>query len=103
MYPQVRPLLERLRDRGQIKVAQPVFRVLDPKKALETACKRVGFPHFSPRAMRRMFIVRALERGVDVRVLARWQGHVDGGVLLMKVYGRWIRGQHEQRMASMLT
>jgi integrase len=102
MYPQVRPLLERLRDRGQVKVGQPVFRVLDPKKALETACKRLTVPHFSPRAMRRMFIVRALERGVDVRVLARWQGHADNGALLMKVYGRWIRGQHEQEMASLL-
>jgi hypothetical protein len=48
IYPQVRPLLERLRDRGQIKVGHQVFKVLDPKRALETACKRLGFPHFSP-------------------------------------------------------
>ena len=102
LYGQLVPLLTRLAAQGRIAVGQPVFKVRDPKKALMSACDRLALPRFSPRALRRMFIVRALERGVDVRVLARWQGHSDGGVLIMKVYGRWVRGQHEQAMANLL-
>jgi len=29
-----------------------------------------------------MFITRAIERGVDVKVIASWQGHRDGGKLI---------------------
>ena len=42
MFPSVRPLLERLRQRGQIIPGRPVFKVRDPKKALQAACKRLG-------------------------------------------------------------
>ena len=51
--------------------------------------------------MRRMFITRAIELGVDVKVIAQWQGHQDGGVLILKTYSH-VRALHSQRMAQLL-
>jgi integrase len=81
MFPAVRPLLEKLRGRGQIKTGHPVFRIRDPKKALRSACKRLGILLFSASAFRRLFCTRAIENGVDFKTLAKWQGDQDGGVL----------------------
>jgi hypothetical protein len=33
-----------------------------------------------------MFMARAIERGVDVKVIAEWQGHKDGGKLILDTY-----------------
>src|SRR5205085_1433996 len=70
LFPQVRPLLEKLKERGQIKLGEPVFKVRDPKKALGNACERLQFPNFSPRSLRRCFITRAVERGIDFKTIA---------------------------------
>ena len=51
-----------------------IFKIADAKKALAGACRRLGYPAFSQRSLRRMFITRAIERGVDVKVIAEWQG-----------------------------
>jgi hypothetical protein len=52
--------------------------------------------------MRRYFITKALRLGVDVPTIARWQGHRDGGVLIMSVYGDIVRMDHSQKMAALL-
>ena len=102
MYPQALPILGRLRDEGRIQVGKPVFTWRSPEVALVHACKRLGFPRFTPRSLRRLFILRALERGIDPRVVAAWQGHVDGGTLVLRVYGAFIGREHAQQMASKL-
>ena len=66
LFPQLRPLLERL-CHGKAH-NEPVFRIADAKKSLAGACRRLSYPLFSQRSLRRMFIVRAIERGVDVKV-----------------------------------
>ena len=33
-----------------------------------------------------MFIVEAYRAGVDVKTIAKWQGHQDGGKLIMDTY-----------------
>ena len=85
IYPQLRPLLEKT---FHARVPKPtgdekVFRLKDAKKAISGACKRLGLPAYSHRAFRRMFITRAIERGVDVKVIAAWQGHRNGGKLIL--------------------
>lgn len=65
------------------------------------ACRKLGFPLFSPRSFRRAFIVRALERGIDPRCVAAWQGHRDA-MLVLKVYGHIIAPAHNQAMAQLL-
>jgi integrase len=91
LYPQLRSLLERL-------VAgksgnEHVFRIKDAKRAIAAACRRLKLPAYSHRSFRRMFITRAIERGVDVKVIADWQGHKDGGKLILDTYSRCIRNE----------
>ncbi len=44
-----------------------------------TACERLGCLQFDHRAFCRMLITNTIEKGIDVKVIAEWQGHVDGG------------------------
>jgi len=101
IFPQLKDLLKRMADRGRIKRGEKVFKVYDPKKCLIQACKRLDFPHFSPRAFRRCFITRAVEKGVDFKTIASWQGHKDGGVLIAKTYSH-LRSEHSKSMAQKL-
>jgi integrase len=101
IFPQLLPLLEKLKAQGNIHVGRPIFRVRDPKKALSAACQRLKLPHFSPRSLRRCFVTRAIERGVDFKTLASWQGHRDGGVLIARTYSH-LRSEHSDNMARKL-
>ena len=101
IFPQVKPLFERLQAKGRIKSGEPVFGVKDPKKALGAACKRLGFLNFSARAFRRCFITRAIEVGIDFKTISSWQGHRDGGVLIAKTYSH-LRNEHSDAMALRL-
>ena len=49
-----------------------------------------------------MFITRAIELGVDVKTIAQWQGHKDGGLLILKTYSH-VRPVHSQRMARLMS
>ena len=49
-----------------------------------------------------MFIVRAIEKGVDVKVIAEWPGHRDGGKLILDTYSH-VNRTHSQRMAHLMT
>jgi hypothetical protein len=49
-----------------------------------------------------MFITRAIEKGIDVKVIAEWQGHKDGGKLILDTYSH-VNPIHSQRMAQLLT
>jgi integrase len=100
IYPQVRALIERLCE-GKKHDAR-LFAIREARKALENACKRLGYPQFTHRSLRRMFITRALERGVDVKVIAGWQGHSDGGKLILQTYSH-VRAPHAERMAQLMT
>src|SRR5437660_11382747 len=84
IFPQVRPLLEKLCE-GKSN-GDRIFRISDAKKALAGACHRLCYPPFSQRSLRRMFITRAIEKRIDVKVIAEWQGHRDGGKLILDTY-----------------
>jgi hypothetical protein len=49
-----------------------------------------------------MFITRALELGIDAQTIASWQGHRDGGQLILRVYAR-VSEEHTRKMASLMT
>jgi integrase len=100
IFPQVRPLLEKLCKRKSN--GYRIFKIADAKKALAGACRRLRYPAFSQRSLRRMFITRAIERGVDVKVIAEWQGHKDGGKLILDTYSH-VNRVHSQRMAQLMT
>jgi integrase len=100
IYPQVRPLIEKLCT-GKAHNA-PLFSISQARKALANSCKRLGFPSFTHRSLRRMFITRAIEKGVDVKVIAEWQGHRDGGKLILQTYSH-VRPEHSNRMAQLMS
>jgi integrase len=99
IYPQLRPLLERLCD--GLRPNEHLFGIATARKALRRACARLDLPRFTERSLRRMFITRALELGVDVQTIARWQGHKDGGKLILDTYGH-VSATHSNRMALMM-
>ncbi len=86
IFPWLKPLLKRLRKAAGPKPRGPVFKVQNVKKALTGATQRLGLPHFTQRNLRAMRIKRLWEQGVDVKVIAQWQGHSDGGKLIMTTY-----------------
>jgi integrase len=100
IFPQLRPLVEKLCE-GKKHDAR-LFAVTQARKALRNACKRLGFPSFTHRSLRRMFVTRAIERGVDVKVVALWQGHRDGGKLILETYSH-VRPEHSNRMAQLMS
>ena len=100
IYPQLRPLVEKLCN-GK-KPNEWLFSINESRKALANACKRLDLPQFTHRSLRRMFITRAIERGVDVKVIAEWQGHGDGGKLILQTYSH-VRPEHSNRMAQLMS
>ena len=102
IYPQARPLLERLKTEGRIVAGKPLFERVCPREAISLACRRLAYPQYSPRSFRRAFIVRALEKGIDPRCVAAWQGHRDA-TLVLRVYGHVIQSKHNEEMAQRLT
>jgi integrase len=99
IYPQVRALLERL-VAGKLG-SETVFRIKDAKRAIAAACRRLQLPAYSHRSFRRMFITRAIEKSVDVKVIAEWQGHKDGGKLILDTYSH-VNRAHSRRMAQLM-
>jgi len=109
IFPQLRPLLERRYAQAQVrnegKPPSPdtkVFSVANAKKAIESACDRLKLPAYTSRSFRRTFITTAIERGVDVKVIAQWQGHRDGGKLILDTYSH-VRPAHSEQMAKLMT
>ena len=44
---------------------------------------------------------RCIELGVDVKVIAQWQGHQDGGKFILSMYS-YVRNVHAEEMAKKL-
>jgi len=109
IYPQVRPLLEkRLALATAANAGNPppvgtkVFSVRDARRAIEAACERLKLLPYTSRSLRRHFITTAIERGVDVKVIAQWQAHQDGGKLILDTYSH-VRPVHSEKMARLMT
>jgi integrase len=101
IYPQLRDILHR-RTRGLKNPGDHLFSIKSASRAVLNACRRLSLPHYSQRSFRRMFITRAIERGVDVKVIAEWQGHRDGGKLILDTYSH-VNPVHSHRMAQLMT
>jgi len=102
IFPQVRPLLERRLGKSAGEAKENVFTVRKASKAIASACRRLRLPSYSHRSFRRMFITRAIELGVDIKVIAEWQGHKDGGKLILDTYSH-VNPSHSHRMSQLLT
>ena len=54
------------------EMMQKSFICYPQKKALITACKKSGLPHFGHHSMRHFFCSNAIEAGCDFKVIAEW-------------------------------
>lgn len=88
IYKHLRPLLEKLHKQFPEGTAatQPIFKIRDAKKALAASCKRLGLHSFSQRNMRQALIRRLWQSQVDHKLISKWQGHQDGGKLILDTY-----------------
>ena len=91
-------MLHRRRDNAP---NERVFKIDNAKRAIANACRYLNLPQYSHLSFRRMFITRAIERGVDVKVIAEWQGHKDGGKLILDTYSH-VNRAHSHRMAQLM-
>lgn len=69
------------------------------KRALQIACRVLGFPSFSHHTFRHYFATRCIVSGVDIPTVAKWLGHTDKGVLLLKTYCHLL-DEHSRAMAE---
>ena len=67
-----------------------VFSMKDGKKGLSAATKALGLPPYSQRDLRGMRITHWLRNLVDLKVISQWQGHSDGGILILSTYAEVI-------------
>ncbi len=87
IYAHLEPLLKRLQEKEPAAPAnQRVFKIRDGKKGLTAACRRLGYPGFSQRNLRQVLIRRLWQSGVDYKLISKWQGHSDGGKLILDTY-----------------
>lgn len=109
LFPKLRPLLERMHSEAIARAKKEgrsfdpdgrVFVIDNARKALTNACERLELPAFTQRNLRQMFIVELYRAGVDVKTIAEWQGHQDGGKLIMDTYTE-VFGADKQRYTSM--
>ena len=90
IYPHLRPFLDDLYERqGKPGDDVKVFKVRSIHIALRNACKRLGYPSYSPRDLRKARIVDLLRKGITPETLSKWQGHKDNGVLIRRTYS-WV-------------
>ena len=101
IFGQAEALVTKLINKPGMKPNDNLFSIKEAKRSLIGACKRLGFTEYSPRALRRMFITRAIEKGMDVKVIAQFQGHTDGGKLILSTYSN-VRNAHAETQAKLL-
>ena len=88
IYPHLKQLLEKIYKKVSqaAPLSQKLFSIKNAHKALTNACHRLGLPHFSQRNIRQALIRRLWQSGVDYKLIAKWQGHRDGGKLILDTY-----------------
>ncbi len=99
LYPALKSLLERMKNHAS---GAKIFQVRDCRNAINKACTRLKIKPFRQHDLRHFFVSNALELGVDVKALASFVGHKDGGKLLLDRYAH-LRDTHAEVQAAKLT
>lgn len=84
-YGWLEPFLVDLFNRREVKRGN-IFKIKSVKQGIWNTCKKLEYPKYSPRNFRQACIVRALRDGVDYKMVAKYQGHTDGGKLISTTY-----------------
>ena len=93
IYPYAKSFLQELwKSRGE-PITGKVFSIATVKRSLDTACQKLGYPHFTILNFRQMFVVRLSRAGVTIKSVSKWIGHKDGGALVMKLYSEVLTNE----------
>jgi integrase len=95
----LRGLLLRLRSERSQQPSDTISQIDSAKRCIATACRRLGYPHFTHHGLRHFFATTCIESGVDIPTVSRWLGHKDGGALAMRVYGH-LRQEHSNSIVK---
>jgi integrase len=79
-----------------------IFKISECQKTIDAACAETGVTRITHHDFRHIFATSCLEAGVDVRTIASWLGHADGGVLVLRTYGH-LRSEHSHLSAKKVT
>lgn len=94
----IRPFLSREPD-------EPLF---DPRsvyglsEAIAAAAKRVKVPRATSKTLRHWYASHLVRAGTPPPTVARLLGHSDGGVLVLRLYGRWMPRDAEEMAVARL-
>jgi integrase len=102
IIPPMCQLLERLQGEQPHNPTDRVCILRECEKSLNRACRMTGISRITHHDLPHLFATRCIEAGVDIPAVARWLGHVHGGALAMRVYGR-LRREHSAAMAQRVT
>lgn len=90
-YPELEPFINGLYEKhGKPNGSKKVFDVKTVKEAIYNACDRLKVFRCSPRKFRKARITALYRDGIDPKTIAKWQGHKDGGILVMRTYSNTI-------------
>ena len=104
LFPAMENFLRELRARwpAPTKSDERIIPIDSAKKAIESACKKLGLAQYGHHTCRHFFCSNAIEAGIDFKVIAGWLGHKDGGVLVARTYGH-LRNEHSAAMAKRMS
>jgi integrase len=104
LFPAMENFLRELQARRPAppKPDERIIPIDSAKKAIESACKKLGLPQYGHHTCRHFFCSNAIEAGIDFKVIASWLGHKDGGVLVARTYGH-LRNEHSAAMAKRMS
>jgi len=89
-YGWLEPFIIDLHNRRKNPKTGLIFNVQSVKRGIYNTCKRLKLPQYSPRNFRQCCIVRQLRAGIDYKLVALFQGHHDGGKLILSTYSEVI-------------
>ena len=85
----------------RLSPGKPVFVWRNPRKAFETGCKNQKVASVDIRSLRRTLIIHLIQKKVDIRLIAKWQGHRDA-TLIFQRYGAYIEADYEKEALNIL-
>lgn len=97
MFKELRKVVEELK--SDYPGTGPLLPIKNPRRALKKACEECGIEPLTNHALRKLFATRCLESGVDVKTVASWMDHKDGGALLLRVYAH-LTDKHSDSMSK---
>lgn len=97
--PFIRGTTEVLRAWKRVSKGKLVITQKDCRRALRFAAQLLGCPLYNHHTFRHYFATRCIVSGVDIPTVAKWLGHTDGGMVLLRTYCHLL-DEHSRAMAE---